>query len=44
MRLHDALSLIVDWAKARLEGVDARTMTLSQIHAYQSLTLNEPTS
>ncbi|QDD66441.1 CDP-glucose 4,6-dehydratase [Herbaspirillum seropedicae] len=44
IQLHDAIGLIVDWAKARLEGADLRALTLSQIQAYQSscLTNNHP--
>jgi CDP-glucose 4,6-dehydratase len=44
MRLHDALGLIVDWAKARLEGADVRTLTLSQIRAYQALSITDTSS
>jgi CDP-glucose 4,6-dehydratase len=44
MRLHDALGLIVDWAKARQQGVDIRALTLSQIQTYQNLSLTDPPS
>lgn len=38
LRLNDALKLIIDWARQRQAGEDARQLTLSQIHAYQTLT------
>jgi CDP-glucose 4,6-dehydratase len=44
IQLHDALGLIVDWAKARLEGADVRELTSSQIRTYQSLSINEHSS
>lgn len=37
LRLNDALQLIVDWAKQRKGGSNIRTLTLGQIHHYQSL-------
>lgn len=40
LRLSDALKLIIDWTKQRQSGVKARDLTLAQIHAYQSLTIN----
>ena len=36
MRLDQALSLIVDWARERQAGSDMRTFTQSQIQAYQA--------
>jgi CDP-glucose 4,6-dehydratase len=44
MRLPDALGLIVDWAKARLEAADVRALTLSQIRAYQFLSITDTPS
>ena len=38
LRLSDALTLIVDWARQRQVGADARTVSLAQIQAYQDLT------
>ncbi len=38
LRLTDALTITVDWAKQRHAGKDMKTMTLSQIKTYQSLT------
>lgn len=40
LRLDDALTLVVDWAKQRQAGVDVRQFTLSQINSYQTLTQN----
>ena len=36
MRLDQALSLIVDWAREKQIGTDMRSFTQSQIHAYQA--------
>jgi CDP-glucose 4,6-dehydratase len=38
LRLDGALKLIIDWSKQRQAGADMRKLTLSQIHAYQTLT------
>ena len=38
LRLDDALKLIIDWSRQRQAGADMRTLTLAQIHAYQTLT------
>jgi CDP-glucose 4,6-dehydratase len=38
LRLKDALALIVDWSKQRMEGANMRQLTLDQLQAYQSLT------
>lgn len=38
MRLEQALSLIVDWARARQAGADLRAVTQAQIAAYQGAT------
>lgn len=43
LRLSDALSLIVDWSRARQAGDDMRTVTLGQIAAYQALALASST-
>lgn len=40
LRLSDALKLIIDWTKQRQSGVNARDLTLAQIHTYQSFTIN----
>lgn len=40
LRLEDALEYIVEWSKARRAGADIRTLTLTQIRAYQTLTTN----
>jgi CDP-glucose 4,6-dehydratase len=40
LRLNDALALIIDWSKQQQAGADMRQITLSQIHAYQTLTLD----
>ena len=37
LRLNDALKLIVDWSKQHQAGADMRKLTLTQIHAYQTL-------
>jgi CDP-glucose 4,6-dehydratase len=39
LRLDHALSLIVDWARARQTGADMQTVTLAQIATYQALAL-----
>lgn len=39
LRLDDALSLIVDWARARQTGADMRALTLAQIATYQAQAL-----
>jgi CDP-glucose 4,6-dehydratase len=38
LRLADALSMITDWAKRRLQGEDVQALTLEQIQHYQTLT------
>lgn len=38
LHLNDALKLIIDWSRQRQAGADVRTLTLAQIHAYQTLT------
>lgn len=38
LRLNDALKLIIDWSKQCQAGADMHQLTLSQIHAYQTLT------
>lgn len=38
LRLNDALTLIIDWARQRQVGADTRTVSLAQIQAYQDLT------
>ncbi len=38
LRLSDALTLIIDWARQRQTGADMRTISLAQIQAYQDLT------
>jgi CDP-glucose 4,6-dehydratase len=40
LRLSDALKMIIDWSQQRQAGVDAHTLTLAQIQAYQTLTQN----
>jgi CDP-glucose 4,6-dehydratase len=40
LRLNDALALIIDWSKQQQAGADMRQITLSQIHAYQTLFLD----
>jgi CDP-glucose 4,6-dehydratase len=40
LSLNDALALIIDWSKQLQAGADMRQITLSQIHAYQTLTLD----
>jgi CDP-glucose 4,6-dehydratase len=39
MRLDQALSLIVDWAREKRIGTDMRSFTQTQIQAYQALTI-----
>ena len=38
LQLNDSLKLIIDWSKQRQAGADMHEFTLTQIHAYQSLT------
>ncbi len=40
LRLVDALSLIVEWEKKRLQGVNMRNLTLAQLNAYQEFNLH----
>ncbi len=40
LRLDETLKLVVDWAKQRRAGTSTRDLTLAQIDAYQSLTLD----
>ena len=41
LRMEDALKLILDWDIKYRSGVNMRTFTLSQIHAYQAITKSE---
>jgi CDP-glucose 4,6-dehydratase len=38
LRLHEALGLIIEWAKKRQIGSNMREVTLAQLQAYQALT------
>lgn len=38
LRLDEALTLIIDWAREHQSGADMRTVTLAQLQAYQDLT------
>lgn len=40
LRLEQALSLVVDWARARQAGAGVRAVTQAQISAYEALVLN----
>lgn len=38
LHLDEALKMVIDWVKQREYGTDVRSLTNSQIHAYQNLT------
>lgn len=42
LRLPEALNLVVDWTKQRIEGKDVKKTTLEQIQQYQSITVEKP--
>lgn len=43
-RLPGALGLVIDWAKARLDGANVRDLTMSQIRTYQTLSIADTSS